>query len=104
MKLRGSARDGWLCAAHCGPPLAGGDGGATIATTFKGFCECDHTFLKHIVAIVSVVNDSEFTACITCARARKASDSGFLARLLTMEDNNATTLSASIANYASQSE
>ena len=55
LKLRDSALDGWLCAAQCGPLLAGGDGGATIATASEVFCECDHVFLKHVLTIASVV-------------------------------------------------
>lgn len=66
LKLRGSARDGWLCAAHCGPLLAGGDGGAAFATSSEDFCECNHTFLKHNVAIVSVVEEAEIMTRITC--------------------------------------
>ena len=55
LKLTGSALDGWLCAAQCGPLLAGGDGGATMATTSDVFYECDHIFLKHLLTIACVV-------------------------------------------------
>lgn len=49
----------WLSAAHCGPRLAGRDGGATIAATSEDFRECDHHFLKHIQAKRCVVKESE---------------------------------------------
>lgn len=49
----------WLSAAHCGPPLAGGEGGAMVASTSKDFREYDHTFLKHIRAVTCVVKESE---------------------------------------------
>lgn len=68
LRLRGSALDGWLCAAHCGPLLASGDGGATIATASGVFRECDYNILKHIEADTSAVEESEIMSCITCDR------------------------------------
>jgi hypothetical protein len=96
LKLRGSAPDGWLCAAQCGPLLAGGDGGAIIATTSDVFCEYDHTFLNVVTAIASVDEVSEIAKKITCKRVQRASESGFLARLLTDERNNALHLNTSV--------
>lgn len=76
MKLRGSALDGWLCAAQCGPFLAGGDGGAKVATASEVVYECDHTFLNINMANASVDEVSEIMGHVTCGRVERASKPG----------------------------
>lgn len=68
LRLRGCAPDGWLCAAHCGPLLSGGDSGAMIAAASPTLRECDRTILKHLRGVACVVDESSFLMHTTCER------------------------------------
>jgi hypothetical protein len=96
LKLRGSAPDGWLCAAHCGPPLAGGDGVTTIATTSGSVRKYNCTFLKHFTASVCAFAKFEKRGLHHVRGVRLATNSGFSARLLTVDDNNTIAAGASV--------